>query len=143
MAGFFLAWIPILWLFLDWKILDDFWYQTLILNVFNYAPLPIIDTARKLLWLLVIFLPVFWMVFKNYREHRNEKIVFFSMAVAPIPFLLARGYLHYWIQVMPFLVILFVSGKYSWNKFLIGWVAVWTIVWNLKDSISDYKKFGE
>jgi len=82
--------------------------QIIVNNIYSYKPFITTDTNKSILQLALPTIPL-WILFIQKWASRNKKhffdyLLLFSIVVY-LPFLFYRPYHHYWIPVLPFLIL--------------------------------------
>jgi len=130
--GAFVVWLPVVGYFYFNNALGDLWRDVVVFNLANYKPWPWWETAREMwrilgpgvvVWGGAIYLILKFKVqiLKLKFEAKSLGFLIWLMALAPMPFILTRPYRHYWLQVLPFGILMVWAslGKNKWWKGLL------------------------
>lgn len=96
-----------LWLISN-NILVIAFNQIIVHNITSYPPYSLIETVKKSMPIILPILPLWVLCIRNWlhkeQKASSEYLLLFSI-VAYLPFLFFRPYHHYWIPVVPFLLL--------------------------------------
>ena len=126
--GMMAVWLPVVIWFVNQGIWDDFWRVAVIYPLTEYPPLWQ-ETVRQLpvmLWPIAVWIILVRGIWgrvggeiRDSRDSRNLVVrqLLWLMQLLPLSLVLSRPYHHYWLQVLPFVII---SVAISNRKSVIG-----------------------
>jgi hypothetical protein len=102
--GVILVWLPALGYFYLNSTLQNFWQAVVIFNFLEYPPMWM-DTFQQLPQLIWPVIAIIGITSISRARTYNSCILVILFIILPLPFILTRPYHHYWLQVLPFIII--------------------------------------
>ncbi len=131
--GMGMVWMPVVSWLMRKGILVDFWRVAVVYPVADYPPqwretvkaLPKILGPAAVVWGGVIFFLIRRILGRENKESRdggfsgNTRLLWLMMLM-PLPVVLTRPYHHYWLQILPWAILLVADGLWrsKWGRYL-------------------------